>query len=191
MGTRETLGWGATGAGVGGALGGPVGAGVGGLVGLGYGVFSGKDDDKAKKALLEKQKQMAAEFEARAKQQHQEQLQGLSQQALAFGPRNQMMAQMFGPEAAFTPQQFADMTSDPGAKSNADAEQAWIASAMQNPIDPKTRSRTTGAMNPQVQADLERARENERRKQWLMAQMGPMPQGPAPIRMPTPQRGRR
>jgi hypothetical protein len=177
--------------GVGGALGGPVGAGVGGLVGLGYGALFGGDDDKAKKALLAKQKQMAAEFEARAKQQHQESLQGLSQQAMAFAPRNQMMAQMFGADAAFTPQQFADMTSDPGAKSLEEATANWNASAMQNPIDPVTRSRTRGAMNPQVQADLERARENERRKQWLMQRMGPTPQGPAPIQMPTPQRGRK
>ena len=143
------------------------------------------------KALIKKQEQMAKEAELRAQQQHQQGLQSLNQGMLAFGPRNQMMAQMFGPEAAFSPQQMAAMASDPAAKPLAEAEQAWIQSAMQNPIDPKTRSRTTGEMNPQVQADLERARENERRKQWLLQNLGPMPSGPAPIQMPRPQSGRR
>lgn len=192
MSTQRTLGYAATGAGLGMALGGPLGAGVGaGLGGL-AGVFGlGGDSDKAKKALLEKQKQMAAEFEQQRLAQHQQRLQALNQQTMAFAPRNQMMAQMFGPEAAFTPQQFADMASDPAAKSLDEATRAWEASAMQNPIDPVTRSRTRGAMDPKVQADLELARQNERRRQQIMRNMGPMPQGPAPIQMPTPQRGRR
>lgn len=143
------------------------------------------------KALLKKQEEMAKAAEARAAQQHQQGLQGLSQGMMAFGPRNQMMAQMFGPEAAFSPDQMAAMVSDPAAKPLAEAEQAWIQSAMQNPIDPKTRTRTQGAMNPQIQKDLELARANERRKQALLATLGPMPSGPAPIQMPRPQPGRR
>lgn len=191
MNTRNTLGYAATGAGIGMALGGPLGAGVGaGLGGL-AGVFGLGGDDKAKKALLRKQEQMAKEFEAQRQQQHQQRLQALSQQTMAFAPRNQMMAQMFGPDAAFSPQQFADMASDPAAKPLAQAEQAWLQSAMNNPIDPNTRSRTRGAMDPRVQADLELAQQNERRRQAIMQNMGPMPQGPAPIRMPAPQRGRR
>jgi hypothetical protein len=142
-------------------------------------------------ALLKKQEQMAKEAALQREQQRKAGLQSMSQQMMAFAPRNQMMAQMFGPEAAFTPQQFANMASDPNAKSFEEATRAYNQSAMGNPIDPNTRSRTRGAMNPQVQADFERAAENERRKQMIMQNMGPLPSGPAPIRMPTPQRGRR
>lgn len=146
----------------------------------------------ADKRLLAKQEQMAAEAKKQQERNAQARLQALGQSMLAFNPRNQMMAQMFGPEAAFSPQQFAQMGSDPGAKPVAEAQQAWTQAAMANPIDPKTRSRTSGAMPPEVQAELERSYENERRKRELMAGMQPVGPGPAPLGpRPAPQQARR
>lgn len=139
------------------------------------------------RALMQKQEQLAKEAEAQAKRNQQARMQALGQSMLAFNPQNQMMAQMFGPQAAFSPQQFAQMAGDPGAKSLGDAEAAWQAAAKASAVG----GQPSGAIPPQVQADLERARENERRKRMLLQQMQPVGPGPAPLSLPTPQAGRR
>jgi hypothetical protein len=66
------------------------------------------------RALEKKQKEMAREAALQAERQRRQQLQSTSQQLMAFGPRNQMMAQVYGPEAAFTGQQMAQLAADPG-----------------------------------------------------------------------------
>lgn len=155
---------------------------VGGLMGA---------QSDAQKALIKKQEQMAAEAKAQQERNRQMRMQALGQSMLAFNPQNQMMAQMFGPQAAFSPQQFAQMAGDPGAKPLPDAEKAWIAAASAAPIDPNTRRRDGQPLPANIQQDLERARENERRKRAIEQQMTPLGPGPAPLRLPPPAAPRR
>lgn len=147
----------------------------------GLNAIGGYESD-ADKALIEKQKQLAAEAKKREEANAQARLQALGQSMLAFNPRNQMMAQMFGPQAAFSPEQFAQMGSDPYAKPIDQAQAAWIQANRQNP----------NAIPPEVQADLERARANEARKRQIQQGMQPLAAGPAPLgRRPAPQGTRR
>jgi hypothetical protein len=74
------------------------------------GSFTRSDEEKA---LVKKQKQMAEEARKRLEQSRQTSVQALGQSMLAFNPQNQMMAQLFGPQAAFSPQQMSQMTADP------------------------------------------------------------------------------
>lgn len=78
------------------------------------GGFLGAQSD-AEKNLLRKQEQMAREAAARRQQQVLEapQMTATAQSLLAFNPMNQRMAATYGPEAAFTPQQFAQMVQNP------------------------------------------------------------------------------
>lgn len=143
----------------------------------------------ADKALLKKQEELAADARKQQERNAQMRMQALGQSMLAFGPRNAMMAQMFGAGAAFTPEQMAQMANDPGAKNLKEAEAAWLA-ASQGPLNQDMTGRAP--IPPQVQADLERARANERRKQELMAQMPAPGPGPAPLGpRPAPQQARR
>jgi hypothetical protein len=135
----------------------------------------------ADKALIEKQKQLAEEAKRREEANAQARLQALGQSMLAFNPRNQMMAQMFGPEAAFSPEQFAQMGSDPMAKPIDQANAAWLQAKQRNPNN----------IPPEIQADLERARENERRKRQLQQGMQPLPAGPTPLARPMAPQGAR
>ncbi len=64
---------------------------------------------KEEKALIAKQEQLAAEAKVRTGQQQDARMNQLGQQLLAFNPSNQLMAQMYGPQAAFTPEQAATM----------------------------------------------------------------------------------
>jgi|ERR1044071_5655 hypothetical protein len=77
-----------------------------------------KSDEE--KALLAKQDEMAKEAKKRQDQNAQMRIQALGQSLLAFAPRNQMMAQMFGPQAAFTPEQMHQMSADPRGAPQAD-----------------------------------------------------------------------
>src|SRR3954468_4262193 len=103
-----------TGAGVG-AVGGPIGAGIGaglgGVLGLTTNLFG--DGGESRDKLIAKQKQIAEEARKRQEEQHAARMQALGQNMLAFAPRNAAMAQMYGPQAAFSGQQIADMTADP------------------------------------------------------------------------------
>lgn len=113
MSTGRIVGGAATGVGVGAAFGGPVGAGIGaglGALGGAFGLFGNDDDEKA---LIAKQKQLAAEAQKRREDLQRSHMRSLNQTMMAAAPRNQVMAQMFGPEAAFTGKQMADMTANP------------------------------------------------------------------------------
>src|SRR5215216_6449212 len=79
----------------------------------------------SQKALIKKQEELAKDAELQKKRNQQARMQALGQSMLAFNPQNQMMAQMYGPQAAFSPQQMAQMAGDPGAKPLEEATQAW------------------------------------------------------------------
>lgn len=133
-------------------------------------IFGGRT--KEEKALLDKQRQMAEEMQLRREQQSQQQFDLLGQKMLAFAPRNRMMAQMFGPEAAFSPTEFAGM--------------------VQNPMAPQLPANA----NPQQQADYEQRMaayqqaEEARRQQMLQNMPAPGP-GPQPLNPIPIQPGRR
>jgi hypothetical protein len=129
---------------------------VGGLLGA---------ETDSQKALVKKQEQLAEEAKKRAQQNAQARMNALGQSMLAFNPQNQMMAQMFGPQAAFSPQQFAQMGADPSV-----AGMPW----------------GTGT-DEQRRAQAEDAA----RRKKIEQQMTPLGPGPAPLRLPPPQAGRR
>lgn len=133
------------------------------------------------KALIEKQEQLAAEAAKRAKANQQARMQALGQSMLAFNPQNQMMAQMFGPQAAFSPQQMAQMAADPGARSRAQFD-ADHARAMAQPQDRRM---------DWTAEDKQRMEENERRMAQVRAQTTPLGPGPAPLKLPPPAAARR
>lgn len=72
------------------------------------------------KALIAQQKRLAEDAKRREELLRPARLQALQQSMGAFAPRNRMMAQVFGPEAAFTGQQISDMTADPMGAPTAD-----------------------------------------------------------------------
>jgi hypothetical protein len=129
---------------------------VGGLVGA---------ETDSQKALVKKQEELAAEAKKRAQQNQQARMNALGQSMLAFNPQNQMMAQMFGPQAAFSPQQFAQMAQDPTV-----ANMPW----------------GTGS-DEQRKAQLA----NKTRQQQVQQQMRPVGPGPAPLKLPPPAAARR
>lgn len=128
----NAFGGAAGGAAIGSAFG-PVGAGVGALAGGLLGGFGAFSDDSAQRRLIRKQEELAREAEERRRQQQQASVAGLNQQLLSFGPRNQMMGEMFGPGAAFTSQQVADMGADPMGGPQADYP--WIKAAYEQGWD--------------------------------------------------------
>ncbi len=67
----------------------------------------------SEKALIRKQQELAAEAQKRQQAHDQARSQALAQSMLAFGPRNQAMAQMFGPEAAFSKDAMMQMAQSP------------------------------------------------------------------------------
>jgi len=143
---------------------------VGGLLGA---------QPDSQKALLKKQEQLAAEAKKRAAQNAQMRMQALGQSMLAFNPQNQMMAQMFGPQAAFSPQQMAQMSSDPGAMGRDQYQQQWEQSLMSG--------KPMG-----VSADEQRRmQENERRMAMVRQQTTPLGPGPAPLKLPPAAAARR
>lgn len=143
---------------------------VGGLLGA-------QSDEQ--KALLKKQQQMADELKRRAQQNQQARMNALGQQMLAFNPQNQLMAQMFGPDAAFTPDQFAQMVADPMANQQA-AHEAW------------QRSLASGkSMTPEEQEQYQRAQADLQRQAQVRQNMQPVGPGPAPLKLPAPAPARR
>lgn len=109
----------------------------------------------SQKELLRKQEQLAADAKKREQSNAQARMQALGQSLMAFNPQNQLMAQMFGPEAAFTPQQFSQMAADPRV-----AGQAWGTGSDQD--------RTNQVLDKQ-------------RREQILKQMQAVPQGPAPL----------
>lgn len=136
-------------------------------------------ESDAQKALQKKQQDLAEDAEKRAKLNQQMRMQALGQSLLAFNPQNQMMAQMFGPQAAFTPQQMAQMSADPGAMGRDQYQQAWQQSLL------------SGQPMGMTADDKQRMEDNERRMNQVRQQTTPLGPGPAPLRMPPPAPGRR
>lgn len=136
-----------------------------------------KSDEQ--KALLKKQQQMADELKKRQRMNEQARMNALGQQMLAFNPQNQLMAQMFGADAAFSPQQFAQMAADPMANQQA-GHAAWEASL-----------KGRRPMTPEEQETWQRAEADKRRQAMVQQNMRPVGPGPAPMRLPTPQASRR
>lgn len=208
-----------SGAGIGGAVGGPVGAGVGagiGLIGAGLGLF-GDDESEAQAALVRKQEQMAREARAREDELRRAGLASMAQTMGAFAPRNAMMAQMFGPEAAFSGEQMANMTADPAAIQGPNgpalkAPYPWIQDAYdrgQHTLAPAQLAETLhpglGRSGPIRGEQWEKARREyqelqdyaRQREEWearegaRRANFAPGAQGPAPIAPTQPAPARR
>lgn len=74
-----------------------------------------KQDDSAQKALIAQQQKLHEELKKRAQKYALEAppLQAAAQGMLAFNPMNQAMASMYGPQAAFQPEQLASMLQNP------------------------------------------------------------------------------
>lgn len=119
----------------------------------------------SQKALQKKQQELAEEAKRRAKLNQQMRMQALGQSMLAFNPQNQMMAQMFGPQAAFSPQQMAQMAADPSI-----AGVPW-----------------GQGTDEQRQAQVK----DKQRRQMIESQMQPLGPGPAPLKLPPPAAPRR
>ncbi len=122
----------------------------------------------AEKQLAKTQERLAAEAAKQREKNAQMRMNALGQQMLAFNPQNQAVAQMFGPEAAFNPQQMQAMAADPRP------EQPW----------------GTGT-DQERQDQVLRKREEEKRKALMQQNMAPLPQQAPPMQLPTPQQGRR
>lgn len=129
----------------------------------------------AEKQLMETQKRLAQETAAQRAQNERTRMNALGQQMLAFNPQNQAVAQMFGPEAAFSPQQMAGMVNDPGAR-NREQYNAAHAKAMTQPWQDRRMEGWTGD-------DVKRMEENERRQKMVQQNMQPLPQAPPPMQM--------
>lgn len=89
-----------------------------GLAGLAVdvgGIVASQIRTKAEKALIQKQKELAAAAKARQLQVQREGMNRLGQQIQGFIPLNKAMAEMYGPDAAFSGQQMGALAADPGA----------------------------------------------------------------------------
>jgi hypothetical protein len=135
------------------------------------GIVASQIRTKAEKDLIKKQEELAAAAKARQIQVQQEGMNRLGQQMLAFAPQNRMMAEMFGPEAAFTGQQMGAMADDPGAKPMSAYN-----------VPPGT---------PLNREDIDRSKADQARQQQVAGAFGPPPQGPAPLQQRAPQPARR
>lgn len=192
------LGGAATGAGVGAAFGSPVGAGigagVGGVLGLTTSLFGDKD---AEKRLIQQQRRMAEDAARRERILQQARAQANSQNMVAFAPHNKVMTQMFGPEAAFSGEQMADMTANPfGAPKPPEGEIANLVRAWEGLSDQQIKEMDRGT-NPSAEAGrrnverknavLEHRRlvreyeEQERQRRAKLEQNFAPGAGPAPI----------
>jgi hypothetical protein len=166
------------------------------------GSFTRSDEEKA---LVKKQREMAEEARRQLEQSRQTSMQALGQSMLAFNPQNQMMAQMFGPQAAFSPQQMAQMSADPAGGPQADQ---WIMDAVargeaempaaqwMNERGPgRNASGKDGERAAQqlsaIQAHARAMKEYEEKRRKLEGAFSPLPQGPAPIQQTQAAPGRR
>lgn len=144
------------------------------------GLFAG-DNSKEQKALIAKQEQMAREAEMRRYQMQTARMDAMGQRMAAFSPMNQRTAQLLGPDAAFRPEQLASMVENP-----------------LKPQLPPELMNYTGTDDKKEQQirdymfQMEQYKKaEEARRQRVMNGVAPLPAGPAPISMPTPQAARR
>lgn len=122
----------------------------------------------ATKNLIATQKRLAEETAKQRERNAQMRMNALGQQMLAFNPYNQAVAQMFGPEAAFSPQQMQQMAADPRP------EQQW------------------GTGTDQERKDQVLRRQQEQKRAAMLQQgLKPLPNAPPPLQLPDPQKGRR
>ena len=124
---------------------------------------------KAQKRLVEEPKRMAADMRKRSAMNERARLNAMQQKLGALAPLNQAMAQMYGPDAAFSPEQFAQM----GA----------------NPFGPYKGVWGQGTDEERRNQVLDKQAE-ERRQAALRAMPAPGP-GPAPLERRRPQAARR
>lgn len=140
-----------------------------------------KGKTKEQKQLIEQQKKMALEAQQRQGQLQDQRMNQLGQQMLAFNPRNQMLADMFGPQAAFQPEQVAQMVQGQEPPRPSDAVMSYTGN---NQDILKQRAEYIRRHNEWLQA------EGQRRDMVMGGFQAPGP-GPAPISMPAPQAARR
>lgn len=167
-------------------------------------VTGAKSDSE--KQLLKKQEQLAREAKQRAQLNEQMRMRALQQSIGAFAPQNRVMAQMFGPDAAFSGKEMADMTANPmpsqlqPPSENAArlTQQIPGLGGMSNQQVYELAQRSGGklpkeslfeAWNYAKQKKAEDDKEAARRAQ-VEAAFAPQP-GPAPIQMPRAQAARR
>lgn len=124
---------------------------------------------KAQKRLVEEQERMAADMRKRSAMNERARLNAMQQRLGAVAPLNQAMAQMYGPDAAFSPEQFAQM----GA----------------SPFGPYKGVWGQGTDEERRNQVLDKQAE-ERRQAALRAMPAPGP-GPAPLERRRPQAARR
>lgn len=150
------------------------------------------------KELLAMQRKLAEDAKLQRDRSRRAGLNAMGQSLLAFNPRNQVMAQMFGPEAAFTPDQFAAMAADPFGGPEPDAAQpqidgGYLKDVFENggklPGPPPT---SAPMIDPGYLARKEQwAEEEKRRIARLRAGIAPVPAGPPVIGGPAPMARRR
>lgn len=133
------------------------------------GALFGSQTD-AQKQLLQKQQEMAEEARKRQELNAQARLTALGQSMLAFNPRNQMMAQVYGPQAAFSPQQMQQMVADPRVH-----QQPW----------------GTGTRQQREEQAVRGAGNQQRAPIFNQLQQPGAQQTPPPFGMPAPQAARR
>lgn len=124
---------------------------------------------RGEKELLKAQRAMAADMKKRAGMNERARMNAMAQKLMAFGPQQQMMAQMFGPDAAFSPEQMAQMAQNPMGRYKG----------------------TWGQGTDQERKDQVLDAQAEDRRQAMLRSMPAPGPGPAPIRMPAPQPARR
>jgi hypothetical protein len=141
---------------------------------------------KEEKALVAKQEQMAREAETRRFEVQEARMNSLGQQLLAMNPRNQMMAQMYGPQAAFQPQEFAAMTQNPNPEPSMPDELKRL-EGNTKPLTPEQKAAYAAFERRKQQY----AQGNQQRSEQMMNGMAPVGPGAAPLQARTPQDARK
>lgn len=149
-----------------------------------------KSDEE--KQLLAAQQKLADDLGKRQKANEQARLNAIGQKMLAFNPQNQMMARIYGPEAAFSPQQMAQMAADPSAMSQQGFDAQANQALMNGQINPHTRQREMSEEDRlRLVEEQKRMVQNQQRMQNVQQNMQPLPPGPAALQSRAPQAARR
>jgi hypothetical protein len=158
------------------------------------GPLSGAETDE-QKALVRQQKRMAEDAKRRAAIMGPARLQSMNQQVQAFGPRNKMMAEMFGPDAAFTGKQMGDMTANPMGPPQGDPKTAHLVEELKkyglksyedvlafNKQNDRRLTDSKGFMQAhQLMEQQAKAAEDERKRRAGLDQAFATGPGPAPL----------
>lgn len=152
---------------------------AGGKAGIESLIRSGGDDETAK--LKAKQEQIARETELRRQQMQTARMDALGARMLAFDPYNQHLSRMFGPEAAFQPEQLAAMAENPMKPQLDPALQGYRGT------DPKKQRQ----INDYMAAEEKYYADEKARRERVMGGVRPPGPGPAPLQQRTPLPARR